>query len=233
MNARSLAGAPRRATARQEWATVNETDQTGREYWRIARSLRCGTLVADRVFDEVFPPAAQARSSLYWTPVEVAVRAANLLANRAGARILDIGSGVGKFCIIAGAVANANVRGIEHRPHLVEIARRAAAKIGVAATFDGGTIEEQDPAAFDGFYLFNPFAENLCTRSECLDATVELSAKRFNMDVDATEFLLSKARVGARVVTYCGFGGDIPEEFDLVMRERCGGGRLELWVKRF
>ena len=203
-----------------------------REYWRIARSLRSGTLVADRVFDEVFPPATQARSSVYWTPVEVAVRAANLLADRAGATILDVGSGVGKFCIVAGAVANANVRGIEHRPHLVEIARSAAKKIGVAVTFDGGTIDEQDPAAIDGFYLFNPFAENLCSGRECLDTSVELSARRFRLDVEATEYLLSKARVGARVVTYCGFGGDIPEAFELVMRERCGGGRLELWVKR-
>jgi SAM-dependent methyltransferase len=198
----------------------------------IARSLRCGGLVEDRVFDKVFPPAARARSGLYWTPVEVAVRAANLLADRAGATILDIGSGVGKFCIVAGAAVNANVHGIEHRPHLVEIARAAAAKVGVAATFDGGSIEQQDAAAIDAFYLYNPFAENLASTTDCLDATVELSAKRFDLDVSATEHLLSKARVGARVVTYCGFGGDMPEAFELIMREHCGGGRLELWVKR-
>ena len=174
----------------------------------------------------------RARSSLYWTPVEVAVRAANLLADRAGATLLDIGSGVGKFCIIASAAVNANVRGIEHRPHLVEIAREAAAKLGVAATFDGGTIEEQDAESVDGFYLFNPFAENLCPAEDCLDSSVELSAKRFDVDVDASVLLLSRARIGARVVTYCGFGGDMPEGFELTMREQCGGGRLELWVKR-
>jgi len=198
---------------------------------RIARSLRCGSVVADEVFDEVFPPAVRARSSLYWTPVEVAVRAANLLANKAGATILDIGSGVGKFCIVACAAVNAKVHGIEHRPHLVDISREAAAKLGVAATFDGGTIEEQDAASIDGFYLFNPFAENMCMTEERLDATVELSAKRFDRDVDATELLLSKARVGARVVTYCGFGGDMPEGFVLAAREWSGGGKLELWVK--
>jgi len=211
---------------------LRDAASPSREHWRIARALRCGTLVADRIFDEVFPAAARARSSLYWTPVEVAVRAANLLADRAGATILDIGAGVGKFCIVASAVANAKVHGIEHRPHLVEIARQAAAAIGVDATFGSGTIEEQDAAAIDGFYLFNPFAENLCPSTDRLDTTVELSAKRFNMDVDATEFLLSKARAGARVVTYCGFGGDIPDEYDLVLRERCSGEKLELWVKR-
>ncbi len=206
--------------------------ESDREHWRIARALRCGTLVADRVFDEVFPLAARVRSSVYWTPVEVAVRAANLLADRAGATILDIGSGVGKFCIVAAAAVNANARGIEHRAHLVDIARATAAKIGVKASFDGGTIEEQDAAAIDGFYLFNPFAENLCREWDRLDGTVELSARRFSKDIEATELLLSKARAGARVVTYCGFGGEMPEGFVLVMRERCRGGRLELWVKQ-
>lgn len=219
--------APRRRTT-----VISDAGEPGQEYWRIARALRSGTLVADRIFDQVFPPAVRARSPLYWTPVEVAVRAANLLVNQAGATILDIGSGVGKFCIIAGAAVNANVRGIEHRPHLVDIARDAATKLGVAATFDGGTIEEQDPSAIDGFYMFNPFAENLCIAPECLDETVELSAERFTRDIDATELLLSRARVGARVVTYCGFGGTIPEGFELTMRELCGGGRLELWIKR-
>lgn len=188
--------------------------------------------MADRVFDEVFPLATRARSSVYWTPVEIAVRAANLLADKAGSTILDIGSGVGKFCIVAAAAVSANVRGIEHRPHLIDIARDAAAKIGVTPTFDGGRIEEQDAAAIDGFYLFNPFAENLCTAEDCLDATVELNADRFWSDIEATQVLLSRARVGARVVTYCGFGGEMPEGFELVAGERNGGGRLDLWVKR-
>lgn len=190
-------------------------------------------MVADRVFDEVvFPPSARARSAVYWTPVEVAIRAAKLLAITPGATILDIGSGVGKFCIVAAAAVDADVRGIEHRPHLLEIARSGAKKCGVTATFSDATIEEQDASAIDGFYLFNPFAENLCTNEERLDATVELSSKRFNADVDATEALFSRARTGARVVTYCGFGGEMPADFVLVSRERCGGGRLELWVKQ-
>jgi SAM-dependent methyltransferase len=210
----------------------SESDESAREHWRIARALRTGALVADRVFDEIFPPAARARSSVYWTPVEVAVRAANMLADRAGATILDIGSGVGKFCIVAAAAVNAHAHGIEHRPHLVDIAREAAAKIGVSPTFDGGTIEEQDAASIDGFYLYNPFAENLCQGMDRLDNTVELSAQRFSRDIEATELLLSRARVGARVVTYCGFGGDMPEDFARAGQELRGGGRLELWVKQ-
>jgi SAM-dependent methyltransferase len=201
------------------------------EHGPIARSLRAGALVADRVFDDVFPLEARAPSHVYWTPVEVAVRAASLLVREPGATILDIGSGVGKFCIVAAAASNARVRGIEHRPHLVDIARQAAAKIGVSPTFDDTAIDAQDAGAIDGFYLFNPFAENLCIAADCLDATVELSEARFRSDVGATRRLFERARIGARVVTYCGFGGAMPEEFELLARELCGGGKLELWVK--
>ena len=200
------------------------------DFPRIARRLRRGGLVADRVFDEIFPLAARGPSRVYWTPVEVAVRAAKLLADRPDSTILDIGAGVGKFCIVAAAAVKAEVWGIEHRPHLVEIARDAATKIGVSPTFRQGTLEEQDAASFDGIYMFNPFAENLCTVADRLDGTVELSEEKFWKDIHATEDLLSRARVGTRVVIYCGFGGNMPEGYGLVARERCAGS-LELWVK--
>jgi hypothetical protein len=202
------------------------------DFGRIRRTLSRGMLVADRVFDEVFPREVRRPSSVWWTPVEVAVRAAKLLAPRPGCTILDIGAGVGKFCIVAAASVRAEVRGLEHRPHLVEIARETAAKVGVSASFAAGpSIEEQDASAIDGVYLFNPFAENLCTAADWLDKTVELNEARFRADVRATEQLLGRARVGTRVVIYCGFGGEMPAGYVLVSRESVRG-TFELWEKR-
>ena len=206
-----------------------------RDYKEIATALGRGTIVADRVFDEVFPFELRSRSAVYWTPVEVAVRAAHLLAPRPGGTILDVGAGVGKFCLVAAAVVDAEVQGIEHRPHLVEVARAAAAKLEVNATFVDGGIADRASADLDdvdGFYFFNPFAENLCPWSDRLDATVELTEKRFTDDLAATRSILSNARLGSRVVTFCGLGGAMPTSFDLVSRERCGGGVLELWSKQ-
>lgn len=202
------------------------------DHTRIARALAAGTLVADRVFDEVFPLALRSASNVYWTPVEVAVRAARHLAPERHRSIVDIGAGVGKFCIVAAATVDAEVHGIEHRPHLVNIARAAASKVGVRPSFDHGqSIDELDASSIDGIYMFNPFAENLCPAADQLDATVELSAERFWKDLDATVRLLERARAGTRVATYCGFGGKMPEGFALVSRERVGG-TLELWEKR-
>lgn len=197
---------------------------------RIRETLRSGTLVDDRLFDDVYPLHIRRASSVHWTPVEVAVRAAKLLAISPGAQILDIGSGVGKFCIVAAAAVGARVHGIEHRPHLVEIAERAAARVGVEVTFRTGTFAPEDAVGVDGIYLFNPFAENVCSSADSIDVTVERSLSRFERDIATAEELFRQARVGTRVVTYCGFGGRLPAGYTLATRDRCAG-LIELWVK--
>lgn len=197
----------------------------------IVRAIRRGQLVVDRVFDEVFEPQIRRQSSVHWTPVEVAMRAAKLLAPEPNATILDVGSGVGKFCIVAAAaLRRARVRGVEQRAHFVEAARQAARTIGVSVEFDHGTVEGQDPSSVDGVYLFNPFAENLCTKEDHLDDTVELSEARYWRDIRVMEDFLRAARAGTRVVTYCGFGGSMPTSYRIVQRDRCAG-TLELWAK--
>ena len=197
----------------------------------VARALRSGERVIDRELDEVFPLEARRASKIHYTPVAVAAHAARLLADRPGASILDIGSGVGKFCLVAAATVRARIRGVEQRAHLVEIARRAAAKLDVAVEFVHGTLESQDPKSVDGIYLFNPFAENLSPARDRIDDSVELSAERFRRDVAATERFLSGARAGTRVVTYCGFGGTMPASYVLAHRE-WHGSNLELWIKQ-
>lgn len=200
-----------------------------RDFTRIARRLERGEIVSDRAFDEVYPLPVRQRSRLYWTPVEIAVRAAQMLAHEPGSTILDIGAGVGKFCLVAAAAVRSEVRGIEHRAHLVDVARAAAAKLGVTPSFEHGSLDRLDMSGIGGVYLYNPFSENLCSPAERLDASVELSEHRFRKDVAATELLLDRARVGTRVVTYCGFGGEMPDGYALIARER--QGQLELWVK--
>ena len=201
-----------------------------RQFSSIRGRLQSGERVADRVFDDVYPLWVRRASSLHWTPVALAVRAAGLLADRPNARLLDIGSGVGKFCIVAAAAVAAHVRGIEHRPHLVEIAEGAAARVGVDVTFRRGTLADCDPRDVDGIYLYNPFTENICSSSDQIDGMVELSEARYLRDIEATEAFLRAARLGTRVVTYCGFGGDMPPEYLRLVSER-HGGTLELWVK--
>lgn len=200
------------------------------DFGAARKALRDGVVVDDRVFDEVYPLEYRRASRMHWTPVPAAVRASRWLADGPNARILDIGSGVGKFCIVAAATTRAHVTGIEHRGHLVDAARAAASRFGVDVAFRHASFEEAEPRDFDGVYLFNPFAESLCRSVHWIDASIDLDERRFEREVTAAQSFLRAARVGTRVVTYCGFGGDIPTGYVQVCRERWAGS-LELWIK--
>jgi hypothetical protein len=188
--------------------------------------------VSDADFDAVYPLGARHVSSTFWTPVAVAIRAAELLVESSSSRILDIGSGVGKFCIVGASATGATFAGIEQRAHLVQIAEWAAKRLAVdTAHFANGTFEAIDVRSFDGIYLFNPFEENRWRFHDQLDWTVELSERRFEEDVERAERLLDRARMGTRVVTYHGFGGEMPASYRHVHREPHRSGHLDLWVK--
>ncbi len=199
----------------------------------IADALRRGEPVLDEDFDAVYPPAVRGAGSVYWTPLSVAARAATLLATDAVTRVLDVGAGVGKFCIVGAAVTQASFVGVEQRGHLVAIARAAALRLGVPTVrFEHGGLDAVDPAAFDAFYFFNPFEENTWDAEDQLDQSVVLSRQKFVEDVARAERLLAAARVGARVVTYHGFGGAMPDGYEHAHREPHPRSYLDLWIKK-
>jgi predicted RNA methylase len=201
------------------------------DFRALGRALGRGQLVVDRVFDAIYPVEIQRLSAIHWTPVEVALRVVRMLRLAPNEVLLDVGAGVGKFCIVASAAQpSVKIRGIEHRARLVEIAKEGAAKVGVEVDLRTASFEAVDAAEVDAVYLFNPFAENISDPEDWLDASVELGETRYRRDVALVQHFLSSSKIGTRVVTYCGFGGAVPAEFDLLRRERCAG-TLELWVK--
>src|SRR3954471_8285376 len=86
-------------------------------------------LPSDVEFDDVYDPEIRALSPQHWTPVQVAARAATLLTQAGATRILDVGSGAGKFCIAGALSTDAHFTGVERRGRLVETARRAATRL--------------------------------------------------------------------------------------------------------
>jgi predicted RNA methylase len=191
---------------------------------------------ADAVFDQIYPPEIQAVSRPFWTPVRVAARAAELLVTSPTTRVLDVGAGVGKFCIVGAAVTGATFVGVERRPRLVQIARRAAEACGVPSVSflcaEFHTLRVKD---FDALYFFNPFEENLWDPPERLDRLDDADSacpERFVADIGRAERMLLDAKPGTRVATYHGFGGRMVHGYDLVHSEEQGTGVLQLWVRR-
>jgi SAM-dependent methyltransferase len=202
------------------------------EFTEPQRKLRSAT-TNDFSFDRLYPAPIRAKSARFWTPVAVASRAAQLFASQNVRRVLDVGSGVGKFCLVAAcACPDIDFIGIEQRPHLVDAAHLVKARLDARnARFLVGDIAEAPWLEFDGLYLYNPFEENVSRDGTQLDHTVELSEQRLVVDLGHVLAALVVAAVGTCMVTYNGFGGLIPTTYDLVHAERAGIDWLRLWVK--
>jgi len=56
---------------------------------------------SDAHFNHLYPSSIRLLAQRHWTPLVVARKAANFLAAESNVKILDIGSGVGKFCLAA------------------------------------------------------------------------------------------------------------------------------------
>jgi hypothetical protein len=134
--------------------------------------------------------------------------------------------------VIGSLVSGAAFTGVEQRPHLVDVARACAARLDAPrASFLHGRFDDVPWHAFDAFYFFNPFAENLFTGFDRLDDTVELSSGRRRLDIERAEELLASLRPGVRVVTYHGYGGELPCEWELRHMEQKRTDYLKMWVK--
>jgi SAM-dependent methyltransferase len=201
---------------------------------QIALALRHGRAVPDAVFDAHIPWRFRTASPRFWTPVSVARTAAKLFEEAGVRRVLDVGSGVGKLCIVGALTSGVSFTGVEQRPHLVAAARSLAFRFSVdrRVEFVGGTLDAVRFECFDGFYFFNPFGENLYVDDEDqLDRTVELNGARFTRDVHLIEDTLGRLPLGTSFVTYHGFGGRIPDTYEPVRVERTSTSALRLWSK--
>jgi hypothetical protein len=145
---------------------------------------------------------------------------------------VDIGSGVGKFCVVAALRCRAHFSGLEHRQRLVTAARELAAMFAVAdrVGFEHTMFDAEQAPRADAYYLFNPFGENLYAVANRLDSTVETSRQRFVREVLAVQRLLHAQPEGTLLLTYNGYGGTIPHQYELV-RSDPQIKALKLWRK--
>jgi len=188
---------------------------------------------SDEDFDDLLPAHLKIKSSVHFTPVEVAVVAARLLAPKPGMRILDVGCGPGKFCLTAANQCPTSIfEGVDFRKRVVEIATGLAQQLGLQnASFIHADAFALDWSKYDGFYFFNPFAEQLYHGFLFLDHTIEFDPAKYVQFVLAVRARLADARIGTRVVTYHGFGGSTPSGYELVSDQVVGTDRIELWEK--
>jgi SAM-dependent methyltransferase len=190
-------------------------------------------LSSDSAFDGAYDRRIRELSEQHWTPVRVAARAAYLLTKAGATRILDVGSGVGKFCIVGALTTQAQFVGVERREHLVAIARQTATRFNAErATFVHAAADTFSFEGFNGIYLYNPFYEQISKLMIQIDEGIERSSDTYRQFVGSTVSKLATLAPPVAILTYNGFGGVMPSDYTFSGDEPAGGDRLELWVKR-
>jgi hypothetical protein len=197
----------------------------------VSRLQRQGH-VRDADWDVGYPHRYAESSPLCWTPVSIARRAAAMLSRGPETRVLDVGSGVGKFCTVAALTTPGIFIGVERCGELVDVARATARRAHAPkARFVHARGEDIDWTNFDGFYFFNPYA-GLWQSGPSPRYAETLDPAEYWRVVSFTEESLRRARRGARAVTYHGFGGEMPSCFRLIRKDPVGSDYLECWEKR-
>jgi SAM-dependent methyltransferase len=195
-------------------------------------------LVHDDDLDRLLPDDLRAHATTQFTPIDVARRAADMLVSRFGDAILDVGSGVGKFCLAAAAHRrDAVFIGAERHARLVSVATDLAAHFRIPnVSFVHANIVDLDWSHFDAFYFYNPFVDQFPEdapdparanerRPGPMGPSLLLHYARF------VRQQLAEARRGTRVVTYHGLGAWPPSGYRRAGDERIGTDRLQLWIK--
>lgn len=197
----------------------------------------------DLELDARLPEPYRRVSSFFWTAMPIIERMVSWLDELEVGDIVDIGSGVGKWCVGAALIDRHKRRyfGLEHRAELVAVAKDLAHHFGVEdrVSFHHGEVtgllQAPGPIAHlppaPAFYFFNPFGENTAVDDERLDQTVELTEARFHRDVAAAEALLEVAVPGTWVLVYNGFGGRMPAAYEPVRTDFDGAFVVRLWRK--
>ena len=193
---------------------------------RRDRRRVCPAANLDQEFDRLVPDELRHLSSMHWTPVRVAARAAALLCATRGTRVLDIGSGIGKLCSIGALSALGTWTGVEQHAPLVASAMELASLLGVASRtrFVAADAFSIDWTEYDALYLYNPFELSPFDGGANPSQAVQIA--RVQQRLEALPSC-------TRVVTLNGFGGVMPASFELLHHERVAsvGLDLALWIQ--
>lgn len=183
----------------------------------------------DAEFDWLYPEHFQLLSQQHWSPLPIAKKAAEYL-NVKGAKILDIGSGIGKFCLTAAHhYPDSHFFGVEQRHELIHYAQAAKKYLGLDnASFIHANITQVNFSKFDHFYFYNSFYENI-DRENAIDDTIETSFSLYDYYTQYLQFALNDTPSGTRVVTYQSLGEILPDNFK--QADQSFGTLLRLWIK--
>jgi SAM-dependent methyltransferase len=195
----------------------------------IFELLRLSIDITDREFDAIYPENIRRIADRHWSPVAVSKTASEFLVRCAGTRVLDIGSGAGKFCMIGAATTRGYFTGVEHRLRLVELSTTLSSRYNLQnVKYIHATVNLIDFRNYDAFYFFNSFYEHINVHHR-IDDSVTMDVQTYEAHVSDMVEQLSRLPLGTRLATYATLQSVVPGNFQLV--DSLYYGSLNLWEK--
>ncbi len=185
--------------------------------------------ITDEEFNIIYPERIGKLANRHFTPIVIAKQAAGFLSDIPGAKILDIGSGAGKFCMVGSVFTNGHFTGVEQREYLYHLSNNILQCYHLPnVKFIHSNITRIKFTDYNAFYFFNSFHENI-DKSAMLDNTVEAGLSLHALYTQYVNEQLSHMPGGTRLVTYWSDAKEVPAEYRVLFSD-CGG-KLIFWEK--
>ncbi|RXK60572.1 class I SAM-dependent methyltransferase [Lacibacter luteus] len=185
---------------------------------------------SDKEFNDLYPYYIKAMAFKHWTALPIARKAADFLAAEPGGSILDIGCGVGKFCLAAAKHKPGSFYyGVEQRKWLLHYAEQAKTELELENVhFIEGNFTQLDFDHYDHFYSYNPFYENLAGTDK-IDDSIDYSVELYNYYNRFLYRKLQQKPPGTRLATFHSLEEEIPSDYHLV--GSAANELLKFWIK--
>ena len=171
---------------------------------------------SDQQFLSLFLEKNKKANRIHYTPVAVAKKAAEFLCGGVGHKILDIGSGIGKFCLTAAHYYPAfTFYGIEQREDLIAATLKANETLQLSNVFfEHKNFDKIKLKDYHHFYFFNSFHENI--EEDKLDYNVSFSENLYHYYNANIHKQLSTMPKGTRIATFFTLEDIIPATYILI-----------------
>lgn len=195
----------------------------------IFEYLKLNLEVADEEFNAIYPEWVRILARRHWTPIEVSKKVAEFLVDKPETKVLDIGSGPGKFCMVGATYTKGHFTGVEQRYGLVDLSKKLARAYRIQnIDFIHANITSIKFKEYDAFYFYNSFHENIDLTAK-IDDTVNSNTELYNLYHQYVYEQLSLAPVGTRLATYWSAKKEIPSSYQVKYSFR--DGLLLFWEK--
>ena len=195
----------------------------------LFKQLKDNKNILDTDFNTIYPSPLNDLAGLHFSPITVIQEAIEFLVQQEGTRVLDIGSGAGKFCMVGASCSTGVFTGVEQHEHLHLISKKMSKFYQIKDVhFIHQNINTINFSDYDAFYFFNSFYENLDT-SDSLISNMEINRDLYHEYSAYVYNQLQHMPIGTRLVSYFSYNLEIPNNY--LLQSSSHEGKLKMWVK--